>query len=75
MAQHAQQVQGVGVFLLLRQDLLIQLGGRSQLAGTVHFDRGRQCVLHVSTRGIERDVLPEKATGLRNSLIWSGAGA
>ena len=46
MAQHAEQVQGVGVLLFLRQDLLIQLGSRTQLAALVHLKRGCQEILH-----------------------------
>ena len=46
VVEHAQQVQGLGVFLLARQNLLVQLGGRPQLPRSVHFDRGRQYVLH-----------------------------
>ena len=46
VVQHAEQVQGLGVFLLARQHLLVQLGGRAQLSRSVHLDGGRQHVLH-----------------------------
>ena len=38
-------MQRLGVFLLA-QDFLIQLRGLTQLSRSVHFDRGRQYVLH-----------------------------
>ena len=46
MRQHAQQVQGIRVLSLLREELLVEPGRRSQLARLVHGDRGRQKFLH-----------------------------
>ena len=46
MMQHAEQVQCVSIFLLLHQDLLIQLGGGPKLPGPMHFNGSRQGVLH-----------------------------
>ena len=46
MVQHAEQVQGVGVFLLPRQDLLVQPGRGGQLAGLVQGHGACQDVLH-----------------------------
>ena len=44
--KHTEQMQRLGVFLLARQNLLVQLGRRAQLSRSVHFDRGRQHILH-----------------------------
>jgi hypothetical protein len=46
MAQHSEEVQGDRVFLFPRKNLFVQLRGRLQVAGLVHFDRRCQKVLH-----------------------------
>ena len=65
MEEHAQQVQGLGVLRLARDDALVQLGGQAQLSRSVLLDRGSQDVLHAAwlslTKGPIRSVIPRSA--------------
>ncbi len=54
MSQHAEEVQSVRVFLLLLNDLPIQLGGRTHLAGPVHFEGSRQEIRHITSIIVDR---------------------
>jgi hypothetical protein len=63
MAEHAKQVQGIGVLLLASQHLPIEPVSRSQLSGLMHFNSGRQNVLYGSTDlHVDLDT-PQKAIG------------
>ena len=44
MTEHTEQVQSVGVFFFVLDDLLIQLRSLTYLSGLVHFKGSRQKV-------------------------------
>jgi hypothetical protein len=46
MVEHAEQVECIGVFLLSREDLLVKLRSRLELAGLMHGERTGQRVMH-----------------------------
>ena len=63
--EHAEQMQSLGVALLSRQNLLVQLRSGSQSPRSVHFNRGGEYVLH---RPLSEGQTPEVSLTTGNSL-------